>query len=80
MNSVTARKISKNPFYTPNEDQQYKIDSLEAQKSEIKTIKHDILPIHNSELPINPTEETQEVLGVEEKPKRRKRKEIINEN
>jgi hypothetical protein len=69
MNSITAKKISKNPFYTPNEDQQYSIDKLNV-------IKHDVLPVHDSSLPLNPTEITQGVSGVE-KPKRRKRKEKI---
>lgn len=80
MNSITARKISKNPFYTPNEDQQYSIDKLNVQDREIKTIKHDVLPIHDSSFLIHPVETIEEVAEVE-KPKRRKRKETVeNEN
>ena len=71
MNSATAKKISKNPFYTPNDDQQYSIDKLNA-------IKHDVLPVHDSSFHIHPVESTQEVSEIE-KPKRKKRK-GLNEN
>ena len=60
MNSVTAEKLNKNPFYIPNEDQQYQIQKHIDKKE--KVVEYGELPLHDTSIP------------VEVKPKRRGRK------